>query len=76
MRYLDTLWEVVFYKAFFIRKREKMDLDEYFKDLEAELESHRKALEKISVTVDSYNLSSKVISVFRNQPLLCSILVQ
>ena len=53
-----------------------MDLDEYFKDLEAELESHRKALEKISVTVDSYNLSSKVISVFRNQPLLRSILVQ
>ncbi len=38
-----------------------MELDEYFKDLEAELETHRKALEKISVTVDNYNLSAKVI---------------
>jgi len=28
-------------------------------DLEAELETHRKALEKISVTVDNYNLSAK-----------------
>ena len=44
-----------------------MDLDEYFKDLEAELESHRQALEKISVTVDNYNLSAKVIQFLNNE---------
>jgi hypothetical protein len=42
-------------------KQKKMELDEYFKDLEAELETHRKALEKISVNVENYNLSAKVI---------------